>query len=87
VIVFALLGLAVFLSSAALDYAHARYAAARDAGRRCGAAGWSVAQWMAATVGFAVAVKVSFWLLPCEAAGLAAGTWLAVRRSTRPVRS
>lgn len=74
-----LLGLAVFLSSAAIDFAHARYAYAREAGRRYRAANWSAVQWCASSVGFLVAVKVSIWLLPCEMAGLWAGTLLAVR--------
>ncbi len=73
------LGLLVLVSSAAIDYAHARYAYARDAGWRWRAAAWSTAQWCGACVGFLVAVKVSLWLLPFEAAGLAIGTWLAVK--------
>lgn len=73
------LGLAVLVSSAAIDYAHARYVQALGAGRRHGAARWSVVQWAAASVGFVIAVKVSVWLLPFEAAGLYLGTLLAVR--------
>ena len=74
-----LLGVLVFVSSAAIDYAHTRYAYARDAGRAVAASNWSVAQWLAATIGFIVAVKISVWLLPCEAAGLWLGSWLAIR--------
>lgn len=74
-----LLGLAVFLSSAAIDFAHAKYAYAREAGLRWRAAAWSTAQWSASAIGFVVAIKVSFWLLPCEALGLAVGTLLAVK--------
>lgn len=44
------------------------------------AALWSVGQWSAASVGFVVAVKVSIWYLPFEAAGLAAGTLLGARK-------
>ncbi len=40
---------------------------------------WSVGQWSAASVGFVVAVKVSMWYLPFEAAGLAIGTYLGAR--------
>lgn len=74
-----LLGLLVFASSAAIDFAHAKYAYAREAGCRWCAAGWSIVQWSAASVGFVVAVRVSLWLLPAEALGLACGTLIAVK--------
>jgi len=35
---------------------------------------------------FVVALKVTLWLLPCEAAGLALGTQLAVRRTPKYTR-
>ena len=73
-----LLGLLVFLSTACVDYCHARYVQALTARRRWQASRWSVSQWGAATVGFAVVIKVSFWYLPAEALGLALGTFLAV---------
>lgn len=73
-----LLGLVVFVSAAALDFAHTRYVQAVQVADRHRAARWSVVQWTAATVGFVVAVKVSLWILPFEAAGLYAGTILAV---------
>lgn len=75
-----LLGLAVLVSSAGIDYSHARYVQALTSGARWRAAGWSVGQWGAGTVGFVVAIKVSLWLLPCEAAGLYLGTVLAIPR-------
>jgi len=46
---------------------------------------WSVGQWGAATVGFVVAVKLSMWYLPFEAAGLALGTFLGARRLEKQV--
>jgi hypothetical protein len=78
------LGLLVFCTSAVIDYAHARYAAARDQGRVAGAVIWSLLQWGATTVGFVVAVTISLWMLPFEAAGLALGTYLAVRYPSDP---
>lgn len=80
----ALACLLTFASSAALDYAHARYLdAARDFDpERAGL--WSVVQWAAAAVGFVAAVKVSLAVLPFEALGLYVGTRLGVGRS-RPV--
>lgn len=76
----------VFCCSCAIDYAHVRYAHERDAGEAHAAARWSVVQWLAATVGFVVAVRVSLWVLPAEALGLYAGTWLGVRRKTKTPR-
>ncbi len=78
--VFIVLGLAVFTSSVSIDFAGTRYVQAVRDDRRLRAATWSVLQWCAATVGFVVAVKVSLWLLPLEAAGLFVGTLLAVRK-------
>jgi hypothetical protein len=79
-VIIALLALAVFASAAALDYAHVRYVAACTTNRAARAANWSVIQWTAGTIGFAVAVKVSLWFLPAEALGLWFGTWIAMRR-------
>lgn len=75
----AALAVLVLASSAAIDFAHARYVQAVTARRQLRAAVWSVTQWCAASVGFVVAVKVSLWLLPFEAAGLFLGSLLAVR--------
>ncbi len=72
----------VFVSSALIDYSHACYVRALTAGSRCRAANWSVVQWAAASIGFVIAVKVSVWLLPFEAVGLAVGTLLAVKPRT-----
>lgn len=79
----AALMLAVFCCACALDYAHVRYAEDRDQLRAHGAATWSVAQWVAATVGFVVAVRVSLWVLPAEALGLYVGTWIGVQRKAK----
>ncbi len=75
-----LIGILVFWSSAALDYCATRYvrAVALDATRA--AMLWSVGQWACSLVGFLVAFKVTLWMLPVEAAGLAFGTWLSMRR-------
>ena len=66
---------AVLTSSAAVDMCHARYVRALVAGARHRAARWSVGQWLSATVGFVIAVRVSLWYLPVEALGLYLGTW------------
>jgi len=75
-----LLCLAVFLSAILIDYAHPRCVVAIQAGAAHRAAGWSIVQWSGATVGFMIAVKVTFLVLPFEAAGLYAGTLIAVGR-------
>lgn len=81
-----LLCLAVLLSATLIDYAHARCVLAIHCGARHRAARWSVLQWAGATLGFVIAVKVTFWVLPFEAAGLYIGTLLAVRstEATKP---
>lgn len=63
-----------------VDYCHARYTRAMITGRVHAAASWSVGQWMAASVGFVVAVKLSVWYLPFEGLGLYIGTFLGARR-------
>lgn len=73
------LGVLIFVASFAIDYAHARYLGAVAAGKSVRAANWSLAQWLAATIGFVVAVKVSLWVLPFEAAGMYAGTLAAIK--------
>ena len=82
----AILCAVVFLASALIDFAHARgiVAIGERAGHR--AARWSLAQWIGSTIGFLIAMKVTCWVLPFEAAGLYVGTVLAVRR-TRPPRT
>ena len=74
-----LLAILVFTAAVSLDFCHARYVQSVQANRACMAAMWSVLQWSAATVAFVVAVKVSLWLLPFEAIGLAVGTLLGMR--------
>lgn len=73
--------LLVTATMATVDFAHAKYALAMFEHRRSGvsihaAARWSVVQWSAASIGFVVAVKVSMWFLPFEAAGLYIGSVL-----------
>jgi hypothetical protein len=76
-----LLCFVVLLSATLIDFAHARcvVAIAERAPHR--AALWSIVQWAGATVGFIIAVKVTFWVLPFEAAGLYLGTVIAVATS------
>lgn len=67
------LALAVFWSAFVVDFAHARYAQRRDAGRRVAAACWGTFQWVGALGGFAAAVYVSPWYLPFEGVGVFVG--------------
>ena len=82
--------LLVTVTMAMVDFAHAKYSLAMVEVRRGGrsylhqAARWSVVQWGAAAVGFVVAVRVSMWFLPFEAAGLYIGTWLGGTRERSP---
>lgn len=80
---FVLIALLVTACMAAVDYCHARYTRAMMASCVTEAALWSVGQWMAASVGFVVAVKISMWYLPFEALGLFLGTLLGGRRVKR----
>lgn len=83
--------LLVFVCSCLVDFAHARYvqsvhqtSIAREYQERQKArhhaAAWSLGQWMSATVGFVVAVKLTLWALPFEAAGLYLGTLIGIPR-------
>lgn len=77
------LALLVMLATATVDYSHARYVKSMLAGHRHRASRWAVAQWTAAAIGFVVAVRVTLWLLPAEAFGVYAGTWLGSGRDAR----
>lgn len=77
---YAVLALLVTASAATLDFAHARYLVAPD---RLRAGAWSVAGWLASTVGLFVAVRVSWWLLPFEPLGMFVGTYLGWTRASR----
>lgn len=76
----------VFCASVFIAFAHACYARARDALHPLRASLWDVASWGAAVVGFVVALKLSMWALPFEAAGLFVGTYVVVARA-RAARS
>lgn len=76
-----LLFLAVFVSAASLDFCHANYVMAVGSRRPWKAAGWSVLQWCSGMVCFVVALKVTLWVLPAEALGLATGTLISVKRA------
>src|SRR5512144_1196408 len=73
-----LLCLLVLVSATLIDFAHARCVVAIAQRAPYRAALWSLLQWAGATVGFIVAVKVTFWVLPFEALGLYIGTVVAV---------
>ncbi len=77
-----LLCLLVFLSATLIDYGHARCVVAINEGAAHRAACWSIVQWAGATIGFIIAVKVTFWVLPFEGAGLYLGTLLAISRKS-----
>jgi hypothetical protein len=83
-VVTVLLAVLVFSAAAGLDFCATKYVRSVQAGRAWSAAMWSVLQWSAATIAFVVAVKVSLWLLPFEALGLATGTLLGMRSSRLP---
>lgn len=76
-----LLCLLVLISATLIDFAHARCVVAIAQRAPYRAAVWSLLQWAGATVGFIVAVKVTFWVLPFEALGLYIGTVVAVATS------
>ncbi len=76
-----LLGILVFVSAMAIDWANTRYVISVGERAVHKAALWSVAQWMASLVGFVVALKITLWMLPIEAAGLYAGTVLSLRNA------
>lgn len=78
-----LLGIAVFMSAFCIDFCNTRYVLAVNKLAPHQAAAWSVCQWTASVVGFLVAIKFSFWMLPIEAVGLYAGAWYSLRRSRR----
>lgn len=74
-----ILAILVFFTMAGVDFCHAKYVRAMLAGRALPAAFWSVGQWMAASIGFVVAVKVSMWYLIAEGLGLFVGSLLGSR--------
>lgn len=75
----AIVGAVVFLCALSVDFAHARYVVAVGARRGARAAAWSLAAWAASVACLYVAVRVSWWMLVPEGAGLFAGTFLSVR--------
>ncbi len=75
------LSVLVFFTSMALDYCHTNFVLAVERRAAYAAALWSVLQWCAGLVGFLVAVKVTLWVLPAEALGLALGTIISIKRN------
>lgn len=75
-----LLGVAAFLAALALDFADSRNTLAVAEGRAHDAARWSVGMYALGLLGLYGVLDVSAWLALPTAAGLYAGSWLAVRR-------
>lgn len=73
-----LLSLLIFLGSAALDFASARYQQSLACQQAHMAGVWSVAMACIASVAYVSVVKVSYYLIIPECLGLYAGTMLAV---------
>jgi hypothetical protein len=80
---FAVLSVAVFLASAALDYVEAYYVRAVGDADPHRAARMSVLMYVISLVGFFSILSYSWWLLVPECAGLYFGSILAVRRQKR----
>lgn len=81
-----LLGLLVFASAMCIDLANTNYVLAVNEGNGHKAGLWSVMQWVSGLTGFLIAVKITMWLLPAEAAGLYAGTRLSMFLAGRKVK-
>jgi hypothetical protein len=75
-----LLALFVFASAVGIDFCATKYVLSVGRADTRAAMVWSVGQWSCSLVGFLIAVKITLWYLPIEAAGLAFGTWLSMRR-------
>ena len=82
-----LLGLGVFLSATALDFAAARYNRAVRDDRLEIAARWTVVMCLLSTVGLLAVVDSSRWMVVPEAAGFYVGTRLSGFRSRQPASS
>ncbi len=76
----ALLAVAVFAMSAAIDYCDCRCTLAVTAREPNAAALWSILQYVLGAAGFIMVVKVSLWLMVPECLGLLVGTRLALRK-------
>lgn len=74
-----LLAFAVFVSTVAIDFAHARYTQAVAEFRAHRAGLWSLASFGAAALAFVLVVDVSLWLMIPEGLGYYVGTRLALR--------
>lgn len=80
---FALLSIAVFIASAALDYVEAFYVRAVTERNPNRAAQMSIAMYVISLVGFFGVLSYSWWLLIPECGGLYVGSVLAIRRHQR----
>ena len=69
-----LLGILVFLGAMTISYSGARCdQALLPPVRKLAAANWNLLAWIAAAVGFVVAVKVDMWMLVPEGVGVWCG--------------
>lgn len=73
------LGLAVFMTAVALDYASGRYLQAATSRHVHKAALWSITMALLSTVGLLSVVEVSWWYIVPESLGLYVGTLLSFR--------
>lgn len=78
-----LLALLVFAAAAAGDVVEAYFVDAVGRRAPARAAAMSVCMWGVGLVGWVVVLQVSWWYLIAEVAGLAVGSWVAVRRLQR----
>lgn len=77
------LGLLVFVSAAAYDWAVARYVSAAANGDALRAASWSALTGVLGLVGLLGILDASAWLAAPEVAGFFAGTYFGVVRHKR----
>lgn len=80
------LSLAIFLSAVGLDFADTSNTRAVAEGRAHAAARWSVAMYALGCIGFFSVIKIAWWLVFPEAAGLYAGSVWAMKRLDRTTR-
>jgi hypothetical protein len=78
--VIALLAIGVFIGAVAIDYADSANTIAVAEGRAHAAARWSIAMYLIGIAGFFAVMRVAWWLIFFEAAGLYLGSWIAVSR-------
>ena len=75
-----IIGVLVFAASLSIEFCITRYIQCVNNHKRLTAVFWGLGQWAAGTFMFVVAVKLSLWYLPVEAAGIGLGTFWALRK-------